>query len=82
MLPALAFLANPAFWAGVSKVLPAVAGMMGGGGGQAQQANTIGGQAQPQQPMNQFIPPQLMQSRQMPSYGSMINQMLQQQRRF
>ena len=80
MLPALAFLANPAFWAGASKVLPAVAGMMQQGGGSTTQ------QQQPAQqqsnPQNQFIPPQLMPSRAIPSYGEMINSMLQKQRGF
>jgi len=82
MLPALAFLANPAFWAGVSKVLPAVAGMMNKGGSSTD-TGTIGGQQQaPIQPQNQFIPPTMMASRQMPSYGNMINTMLQKQRGF
>jgi hypothetical protein len=79
MLPVLAFLANPAFWAGVSKVLPAVAGMMGKGessGGQTQQPQQPPMQQQPQ------IPPQLMPSRPIPSYGENINAMLQKTRGF
>jgi hypothetical protein len=55
-------------------VLPAVLGGLGGGGQQG------AGQAQQQQPMNQFMPGGMMASRQMPSYGQMIQQMLSQQR--
>ena len=79
--PALAFLANPAFWSGVSKVLPMVAGMMnkGGSGG----GGLLGGQAQQQQqPQNQFIPGQLQPFRQMPSYGALIQEMLSKYRGF
>jgi hypothetical protein len=56
-------------------VLPAVMSGLGGGGGQQG-----AGQAQQQQPMNQFMPGGMMASRQMPSYGQMIQQMLSQQR--
>ena len=81
MIEALAFLANPAFWAGVSKVLPAVASMMGGSGGSG--GGLLGGQAQQQQqPQNQFIPGQLQPFRQMPSYGALIQEMLSKQRGF
>jgi len=51
-----------------------VSNLLGGGGQQG------AGQAQQQQPMNQFMPGGMMASRQMPSYGQMIQQMLSQQR--
>ena len=58
------------------KVLPAVLSGLGGGGGQQG-----AGQAQQQQQQpSQFMPGGMMASRQMPSYGSMIQQMLSQQR--
>lgn len=51
-------------------VLPAVLGGLGGGNAQA------GATGQMQQPQNQFMPSGMMQSRQMPSYGALIQQML------
>jgi len=63
-------------WLG-KNVLPAVLGGLGGGGG-----DSTGGQAPQQQMPQQMsqIPQQMMASRQMPSYGNIIAQMLAQQR--
>jgi len=90
--PIFSFLTNPNFWAGVSKVLPAVSSMMnkdgggggggdilgGGGGGGGLLGGLLGGgqQQQPQQSQTPFIPGQLQPFRQMPSYGNLINNRL------
>ena len=81
MLPALAFLANPSFWAGVSKVLPAAASALSGDQGQQQ------GQPAQQQPLFQpqqqaMQAPQIAPFRQNPSYGQIINDALKSIRGF
>ena len=61
-------------WLEKNVVPTLMSNMLGGGGGQQG-----AGQAQQQQP-SQFMPGGMMASRQMPSYGTMIQQMLSQQR--
>lgn len=81
---ALAFLANPAFWQGAGNVASA-AGSIGSifGGGGSSGGQSVGGQTQPTiMPQNMTMPSQMMASRQMPSYGSIIQQMLAKQRGF
>ena len=60
-------------WLGKNVVPTLMSNLLGGGGQQG------AGQAQQQQP-SQFMPGGMMASRQMPSYGQMIQQMLSQQR--
>jgi len=64
---------------GIGSLLGQAAGSLLGGGSST---DTSGQQQAPIQPQNQFIPPTMMASRQMPSYGNMINTMLQKQRGF
>jgi predicted lipid-binding transport protein (Tim44 family) len=60
---------------GMGSMLGSLVGGMGNK--QEPQASNIGGLSQ-----NQFIPPSLMASRQMPSYGNIVQQMLAKQRGF
>jgi hypothetical protein len=64
---------NGGFLSGMGNILGKFGGLSGGGS--ANSTPTSGGQTM-QPPANQFIPPQMMQSRQMPSYGGIIEQML------
>ena len=66
---------------GFGNILGKLGGLFGGTSSNASNptTNTIGGQS-PMGGQNQFIPPTMMASRQMPSYENIVQQMLAKQR--